>query len=143
MCEGSAMRCDILQRCDYIKSVLQQMPEPSTDRYSTLFYMMSYQKDFLNAVSSCYPVDLKLKHLAFCHHLANEVHELCDSFPWKLHRTDGEPNREKMLDEAADVLKLLFNVLLLHGIQSTELVHAFWKKSLIVEQRELAKHAEA
>lgn len=91
--------------------------------------MFRLQKDFHSSQVHKYPQDEKLQHLVFCTHLAHEVHELMDCYPWKFQRKQQAKSREELLEEAVDVQKLLINVLILHDITPEEFRAAFYAKS--------------
>lgn len=106
--------------------------------------MWSRQKAFLESQMEKYPKDARQLHLAFCTHLAHEVHELMDTVPWKFTRRMMQASRKRLLEESVDVLKLWMNVLFLHDVGMGEFKEAFHSKSALVEQRarEEDEHAD-
>ena len=118
-----------------------------SDKLDTMFNMrLSFMEDLSKLVDDAYPnipLDLSKKSdQRFCRDIAlRGVEEMFEALQhlknWKPHRqTEVEEfDRDEFLEEIVDAFNYFFSLLILTGVDSSELFSAYEKKDKIIHKR--------
>jgi hypothetical protein len=128
---------------------LENFPTKTIDLSKGLYAIATIQKDVSSSVPGCIPEPGKFpdKQSVAAYTLAMivETTEFLQTLPWKPWKTTTAIDRERVIDEFADILAfqgILVHYLNCYGITCDDLAEGYRKKSIVNIQRFMGQHSK-